>query len=506
MASHKHRKRNAEPLEPAGLSVRKYSTSGFVDSLSLCAEYDFPLSVLHAPESASYALRTEWEKTLYHETTHLYQLLATSYGYYYEMLQDFQTLQVMLILRDLKEKGLELRTPLRLLSAQLQDTTDVETISRATTKWLAAELLLAFLEGDAETFLRLEQKITHDTGYPTEILFPLIDYDLGNFLEISGRAQLEERPQPPESPADPIQNATLWMLKITHPAGDMSAVLESAATAAEYWGEPGASFQRMAEFGTPLRHKMAPYYSLIQDARQHMSRHSVHEFMLTYSVLCDIALNSPLLPHHRSLRNHAADLTYLHPFNRLTLAVQAAGELPPIRNFDADYQPFVQAITRKCKWPSMEDTWNSSARQATPGGSDIIGGHDGDVYTEAYARAAKLRIAKPSIFSNLGVWRSINGTAEEIELKSYFMHPVMQYRDGVVSHQDKGHARRFIRCFLLRSYLRQLFISAKIPTIVLPYRADKDVLNDWRRDLLGSLTDLGLENSDVRIIPAPLSI
>ncbi len=76
-------------------------TYGLTSSLSLAVNYSFTLeemrSAAFSPSGSSEAM-----KTGFHETVHVYQMTGTSYGYYCQLLRDFQVNQVILMVEAIR--------------------------------------------------------------------------------------------------------------------------------------------------------------------------------------------------------------------------------------------------------------------------------------------------------------------------------------------------------------------------------------------------------------------
>ena len=81
--------------------------SGYMDSISLTASYDFT-----AEEQLRAAPGSRADRTVRHETMHAAQTLATSYGYHYLLMRTFQASRTLQMIKLLGEAGRELELPL----------------------------------------------------------------------------------------------------------------------------------------------------------------------------------------------------------------------------------------------------------------------------------------------------------------------------------------------------------------------------------------------------------
>ncbi|MEU1027202.1 hypothetical protein ABZ402_00310 [Streptomyces mirabilis] len=162
---------------------------GGIDQWALTAFYNFRREDVDLakfdPEQPSEAIKTNL-----HETVHVYQLLATSYGHYTQLLRDFQSNQVLRIIQSLLARGVGLRAPvvhqaLTELKKKRSDELGLDLYL-----WYLAEMVMIFLEHDHELYA--QQMLSGlPVKYPSLAeQFALLNHYLHQYCRNTGRSTL----------------------------------------------------------------------------------------------------------------------------------------------------------------------------------------------------------------------------------------------------------------------------------------------------------------------------
>ena len=80
------------------------------------------------------------------------------------------------------------------------------------------------------------------------------------------------------------------------------------------------------------------------------------------------------------------------------------------------------------------------------------------------------------------------------------MHPVIEFRDKVLFHQDKQIVHDFLFNYLVTTYLRRLLLSGKLE-LTLPYRSTEGEARLWQDILADFLAQAGIERARVTVRP-----
>ena len=455
-----------------------------MESISLTASYNFSFEAHMAAAPGSRPART-----VLHETTHAYQMLATSYGHYYLSLRTLQVSRVMTILRLLSEAGQTLKPPLIRQIVAGRPTSSSPQLRLELYVWYLAEMVLLYLEGDAERFGQQVVNNPMFRGRALGDLFADLEYYLVQWRQSQGH-DVVAGPAPADDVRDEFMEVGFKLGSIGW--GDTLSVLESGARVAEDWQTWPKS---LADFDASLT-SVSPYTMWIIQARHGNLAADPRSFALTYATLVDLALNPPLLPHHAALRPVDQPMRQLNPLFRLLdgMAVTGVGKgmVPPIRDLDRDYEDFVQAVCERNRWPTPT-TLAGVTLQALPE-------RPADAVTSLYRLAQRFRTQTPNAFLDLDVWWS-DGPAAKLFRQS-FVHPVIQFTDRVLYHRDETIVAEFVSNYALNQYLRQLMLVGN-PPVELPVRATPADLQGYTDLLDDVLREVNLHQPNLRLVAAP---
>jgi len=463
--------------------------SGQMDAMSLTAIYDSSFNIY-----ATAVIGSRPARTMLHETMHAYQMLATSYGYYYRSLKALQTSRVMAILRLLRESGQGLKPP---LIRQILGNPSMPASPQLRLElyvWYLAEMVLLYFEGDPDRFGQqyLANKMVGRRTFSNvfaDLERYLVQWWRGHDHSVVAGPMLADDER---TLHDEFRQLVLKMMSVDW--GDTLSVLESGARIAEYWQIWPKS---LADFDATLT-GLSRYTMWIIHARGNGLAADPKSFALTYAALVDLALNPPLLPHHTALRAAGQTVTSLNPIDRLLAGIAVTGigrgKVPPIRDLGRDYEMFVRAVCERNKWPTPMALADATLN-AFPGEEKKV-----DHATSLYRLAQHFRIQMPHAFLDLNVW--LNDEPAGTFFRQSFVHPVIQFNDRILYHHDKTVVAEFVSSFALHQYLRQLMVIGNAPVTV-PFRAtpeDLQIYTDFLGEILGR--EAGLQ-PNLRLVSAP---
>jgi hypothetical protein len=261
---------------------------------------------------------------------------------------------------------------------------------------------------------------------------------------------------------------------------------------AEHWRDEGDDLGSLSAKLTWGPVPQPEYYAMLQIMHESFRFKSIRELVLTYSALCELALYAPLLPHHQALRPHEdLSLLSMSPSTRLMLMFTTAGRVQRVRDLETDYQRFQDDVCGVLGWPTpLQMSRRAVAQQ--PVGDDPI--------TRLYYRAQELRLGAPHAFVDLGIWYPGSGSPLAAEITRSYVHPVIEFRDKVLFHQDKQIVHDFLFNYLVTTYLRRLLLSGKLE-LTLPYRSTEGEARLWQDILADFLAQAGIEQARVMVRP-----
>lgn len=465
---------------------------GGVDQWALTATFDFPKAqfseVAFDPENPTEALRTAL-----HEITHVSQVLATPYGYYTQLVRDFQSHQILRIIHGLNEAGVGLRQPLaRTVQGLPADDERFDEVRHDLYAWYLAELLMLFHEHGVDTYADI--LLSGAAAVPSTIAaqFAELNFYLHEFCRHTGRSGL--------AAADPRiaftagreelerRESPIVAMKFFGSDGsfDAESVMESGARAAEFWARRTGDARGMLTVpGGPV----TTYDRLIHDAIDVLRPRGIDEFATTYAVIADLALHPPVLPQHAAWSELRQDAYALLPHLRAGTLLRAARGIAPVRDLARDYGRFVTEVCGRCGWPTPAELAEAFTRADA--------GVDADMATGLYRMSLDLRRRVPHVFNDLDVWLGDSSEAAA-EVRYYFVQPVMQFSDGLVIHRDKALAGYFILNTLTRRWLRHCLLTRDL-TVRVPYTAVPEEVEFWTELLRDQLAEYGLVGVPVRL-------
>lgn len=434
-------------------------TLGEFDTIALTAKYNFTFEEyqIGSFQFASKQQATEVIKTLFHETTHLYQILSTPFGYYCYTLRSFQSNQVAILLKMIKEKfNLKVKYPLVSLIESLGPKDKFPELWFNLHLWYLAEIILLYLEGTINFYFKQSKNnpLIDDVSFVNQ--FAEMDFYLSQYFAQTGRVFKYPGHNLNKNPNDQIAITALKAFGNQ----DVLNVMESWAKVSEYWEYQGDIDQI---FPDTLTNSLNKYYSLIHEAKIRLKVPNFREFTLTFSAICELSLFGPILPQHSKFRNSRTAISDIHPLKRFYTALNTAKTIEPIRNLDTDYKRFVDQICNINEWPTPFEIGQDTLSNFHYFSQDIL--------SELYHRANNLRMHKPSAFINLSIWYTPQDDFAK-EFTYYFIHPVMEFRNRTLYHKNKAIVDFFVSQYIEKSLMRKLLISDNL-IVTLPFKIEK---------------------------------
>ena len=470
------------------------TASAIFDTYSLFARYNFTLEEMNRAAAIRYGERLpDVTRAMFHELFHLYQTLATPYGYYYYCLRDLQGALASDAVRALQRIApTKIRPPLIKLLRDAEIKREAQDVFQALAFCYNAELLLLFLQSEFEVYLKAHQSPIlplQTVGFR----FLANEKCLVPLLQRAGRVFDYPGPQLTETSAE--KEGAILVMKLLGGV-DVRHILESAANVAEYWNHevlPGGKIDHVdwaAERVKSYRpgYRDEKYWHLVLEAKNRLRRiTNCNEFVYTYLAICDFALNSPLLPFHAGLRRGYSEVWQLAPTALFYRLLIAAGDLTPIRELETDYERFIGELAEATSIASPVELARLTVRGLK------YAPHDG--VTQAFHYAQTVRAEAPWAFLDHRLW--IGDPPNDIiaGLRAIFIHPVMQYKDKTLYHKNKDIVVFYTARFILNTYFRKLLFSGDM-VINLPFRTTPSYLKSLHEEARSALHATGVEGPD----------
>lgn len=457
---------------------------GLFDELGLSVRYSFSRDTRDGLFAEGVRGDSEPRRTVLHETTHLYQSLATPYGAYVYRLKHAQTLLALNVIQALADGGLAVRSPLLRWVRRLPPSEGREAALGQLNLWYVLEAVLLLLEGDPETYARHSARIYERTGHTLATLFNLAEGLLG-FLGEGDATSVPERSRfPVREPADGrellLELLLATMLSVTD-------VLEGAATVAERWNAGGVVEHLSDVVGprAPASNRRGPDLAL--GYWRGLER---HRFVLAYGAAAELALCSPILPEHGPLRTPQTTVADLHPTFRLFNAITRPSVAPP--QDLSDVRRFQSELCEANGWLEPWTLAQEAASRTQPPGTRFA----------LLRYADEFRVQLPAPFVDLSVWRDGLQTPTALLFKNLFVHAVIEYEDAFLTHKDKQRLTQLLLDFVVQSYMRSAMVSSR-PVAELPFEASEDELAPYAQRLRELLIRNGLRDPVVHVRARP---
>jgi len=485
--------------------------SGLFGSESLYVSFDFTLdAMLAAAGHFQEALRSgrseempEEIKTYVHELTHYLQYTTTPYGLFLQYCRVMQSRVTIEIVSALVDAGIGFNIPLLHNVPNVTGET-ATTLQRGLSLWLNVENLLAMLHGNTDRRMELMQLSIADyervaAGHPPRLpllldvreAFVRVQESMAEMLEqINADAHEAGNPIPMEPVG--FDHDVLRMEK-TEIASDfdrallrneyasdivglfnVEAIIEGAATAAEYWGSDISYDHFVAWANAEVDPKLRVYRTCLAQGLSAIPTRQLPEFIPSFMTLCELALFAPVLPHHAALRRQHPDFRQIPPTFRWMELIRAASHVEPMRA-NNDHGRYVTDLCKKLGWvhPFQIIKIAMDAPSAVSNPLAMI-----------YLSAQRWRARSSGAF--LGAHRFLFDPSPEAEAwRSMFNFVILDYADRTTYHRDKEFLKAMTTRRLNMLGMRCIMIGDKSLTIRAPYRgnaAERSWMTEWLRE------------------------
>jgi hypothetical protein len=409
-------------------------------------------------------------KTVIHETTHLLHTTTTPFGLLMHRLRWLQAHLVIDTIQTIRGRGHGVRFPLAGMVRTLPGPVRVEAEQRLRA-WYGIELLVLIMLGETDLWEKHLLRNPYLRGASLAGLFAHVQHLVARHSALERKLLADDAPAaPPARPGGPAGGSpALEPVEVAEQASDevqlltfdllsgganTLAIIESAGTAAEFWGSRRFTLDqfRAAVTGAPWTSTTAPRSWLLEGLHR-LRATSLPGFIVSYLAVCEVALSGPVLPHHRSLRKGRIDLRELVPFLRWINLLMAASEIPPMSSLH-DYERYTTALCEALGWAPPRAVVEASVA-ASPDMPD-------DRVERIYWKAQRVRRQAPGAFLD---YPFLLG-----RLPMDFDFPVIAYRDRTLFLKDKIALGSFVIGYLTRAIARRMLLHADV-RVALPYDA-----------------------------------
>lgn len=441
-------------------------------------------------------------KTYVHELTHYVQYTTTPYGLFLQYCRKMQSRATAAIVTELLNAGIPFNMPL------LENLPDVTGKTEAGVNWglsiwLNVENLVSMMHGDTQRRIELWKAFEADEArvragqrpkrpplMDVHEAFVRTQESMADYLErvnAEAKAMGSTIPVGPEGfdrealrqektafPSQFTRNlvGSEFALEMFGNPWNVEAIIESAATAAEFWGSPMDWDSFVAWMKSNVDPKLQVYRVCLEDGLHSISTRSVREFILSYISICELALFSPVLPHHASLRKATDDFGQILPVARWKMLLSAASKIRPMIDL-GDHDRYVLELCRDLGWVHPMQMISM-----TMNGPDSFL----DPLASIYVWAQKWRAQSGTSF--IGLNRFLFDPSLRGETwRNMFNFVILDYADRTNYHRDKDFLEAMTTRELERLGMRCIMMGKNL-VMSAPYRGDqaeRTWMTEWLR-------------------------
>jgi hypothetical protein len=504
---------------------------GRVDPRSLFARFDFTRDELMSPGKAWLAAKRQGPaakpdalRTYVHELTHYQQLTTTPYGLFLQYCKKLQNEATSTLVTVLLAAGYPVTQPLLYNVPQKMPADVTDQVGRCLSGWLNIEELVAALDGNRarraallEASIAISEQVKKgvDPLLPSLLgaqrTFALVQDSLAAHIAgINQKARERGNPNPvyPDNidqsaistalsalsaaPTDVDRQAEMReiALGLSNP-WDVDAIVESQATAAEFW-ESDASYDTVTAWVQATDDpELSVYRECLRLGLDAIRTNYLPSFLASYLTLCEIALFAPLLPQHASLRASIPDFEQLLPSVRFQRLLMSAAQVKPMQGI-GDRDRYVRELCEDLAWV-LPDQIVKSAMDGPQAVSDPL--------TYIYLQAQRWRTVQGgAIFT--GVDQLLFDPSPEAEQwRQLFNFVIVDYKDRTTYHPDKNFLETMTTRHLSMLGMEALMVRDTL-TIKAPYgrsAAENQWMTEWLRNRFKGL--FGRDFPDLQFVP-----
>ncbi|MDP9120225.1 MAG: hypothetical protein M3O15_02485 [Acidobacteriota bacterium] len=269
-----------------------------------------------------------------------------------------------------------------------------------------------------------------------------------------------------------IERLELGMSMLGDP-WDVSAIIESAATAAEFW-ESDLDYDRFAAWANAnVAPELAPYRTCLVRGLEAIETRDLHTFLASHMTLCELALFAPLLPQHAELRVSCPDIEQLLPAVRFARLLSSATRVAPMQG-RTDHDRYVLELCKDLGWVHPIKIIKS----AMDGPLAVS-----DPLSFIYLRAQICRAQRGSA-TFIGIDQLLFSESPAAqEWREIFDFVVVDYKDRTTYHRDKDFLQSMTTRYLSMQGLQAVMLGHSL-TLAAPYSnspKEKQWMSDWLR-------------------------
>jgi len=440
-------------------------------------------------------------KTYFHELTHFVQSTTTPYGLFLHYCRQLQTADTVQIVRTLIAAGAEVRRPLLTGAPFNLPGPAGTTVRGGLERWVNTEVLVAFLAQDREAYAAYVGNLTQD-GARFHLVSPIetfrrlqggiahsivventgrsrlggLPWDNGNFDVAAINAE-GDAPLTPDEQA--IERGMVAIELLGNPWGTES-ILESMAKVSE-WAHSGQSLDALRAYASDTAHpEFAMYRNCLLRGLEAIPTDELPQFAYSFTALCEIALQAPLLPQHAALRAGKLDPRELFPPFRFQALLGPAEKARPLLGL-WDVGRYTIDLCRPLGWIDPIKVIRVALESPA-----LVADRRAQRYIWAQSERAQMLHA----FTNI-VERSFDQGPNGEQFRARYAPPVLEYSNKTLFMGDKDALWWLTTQTILTRAMRQVVLGTTL-TVPCPYRgppAEADALTADLQQTLQTLFD-----------------
>ena len=501
---------------------------GRVNPRSLFARFSFTRNELDsagatwvAAKRKGPATKPSEMRTYVHELTHYQQLTTTPYGLFLQYCKLLQKHAAVDLVKTLLAAGCPVTPPLLYSLPRKMPPTVAENVNRCVSGWWNIENLVAALDGNRarrnalqDAYVRAFYQAEKGANPPLPPIdplwrtFPLVQDSLACDFATSNEWAREQGHPVPVYP-DNIDRTAITAALSTLPNDrdraverlesgldslsnpwDVDAIVESQATAAEFW-ESDVTYETFADWvHSDADGELTVYRICLQMGLKAIKTSSLSSFLASYLTLCELVLFPPLLPQHAALRASSPGFEQLLPTIRFQQLMSAASRITPMQAM-WDHDRYVLDLIRDVGWVHPMQIVKSAMD-----GPEAVS----NPVTLIYLQAQRWRGQRGSTF--IGVDPLLFDSSPTAKLwRLLFDFVIIDFKDRTTYHPDKDFLQSVTAPHLSMLGLEALMLRDSL-AIEAPY-GRSPVENQWMTERLrGQFKDwFGRDFPDLQVVP-----
>jgi hypothetical protein len=504
----------------------RISEAGQLEPVSLFARFAFTRDELSSAATQWLTAKRQGTakkpaavRTFVHELMHYLQYVTTPYGLCLRYCRVLQNEATIAIVNALLGAGCPVRQPL-LYNLPNMPSKVADEVRINLSLWLNVEYLVTFLNADTPRQAALGEWFVSDMArvemgsnplrpplLPIPEIFARVQESLADFIGFSNKMRTDLGNPVPMYP-DNIDRSAINMalhdipsdrdralgrtapgLSLLGNPWDTSAIIESAASAAEFWDS--VSYQELVAWANAdVADELKVYRECIRLGLEAIPTRDPQVFLASYMALCDLALSAPLLPQHARLRTGGSGFEELIPSIRFGRLLGTAGRIAPMRTM-ADHLRYVGELCDDLRWVTPIQIMDSALE-----GPQVVS----DPLSFIYVMAQRWKAQRNSAaFISFDVYL-LNTSPISVAWQDLFDFVIIDYKDRTTYHRDKNFLESMTTGYLHTQGLQAVMLGQGL-TLMAPYSNDpieKQWMTEWLQGQFKKL--FGREFPDLRYV------